>query len=573
MGQSHHWHGGLSVAIDPISFSVFQNALVGVAEQMSAIIWRTSYSTVIREMLDYSTAVFDREGRIIAQASRIPMHLNSMSRSLQTTLARAYPIETWRQGDIVLMNDPYWGGQHLPDIQTFMPVFAGGEVIAIVGTLGHHLDIGGMRPGSYAGDATEIYQEGLRIPPIKIAQDYKLDIRLVELIGANIRQPEKTLGDLRAQTAALEIGEKSVLELVERFSSAGFRELCDEAIDSSERRMRACLSQMPAGTYSAEYFVDDDGIVDDPIRVAVKVTIGNGEVEIDFAGTDGQRRGPINATLSSTESAVYYVIMSIADSTIPANFGCYKPVSIVAPEASVVNALAPAPVVGRNAITHTIANVLFRAFAQALPRKIPAAYYGMSNVHILSGDGSKQDGKGWIFFDIEVGGWGARPTKDGPDCYSQGIHNLANTPIEMVEATYPLRYTRYELLADTGGAGEFRGGLGVVREIEFLDATGALSTQFDKFKVAPFGLEGGGEGATGKLLLKTNGQRLSLASKTVNHPLRRGDILSMYTQGGGGFGNPKKRSRERIRQDLREGKITSEGLQRQYGRDIRDIGE
>jgi N-methylhydantoinase B len=561
------------VAIDPISFSVFQNALVGVAEQMSAIIWRTSYSTVIREMLDYSTAVFDREGRIIAQASRIPMHLNSMSRSLQTTLARAYPIETWRQGDIVLMNDPYWGGQHLPDIQTFMPVFAGGEVIAIVGTLGHHLDIGGMRPGSYAGDATEIYQEGLRIPPIKIAQDYKLDIRLVELIGANIRQPEKTLGDLRAQTAALEIGEKSVLELVERFSSAGFRELCDEAIDSSERRMRACLSQMPAGTYSAEYFVDDDGIVDDPIRVAVKVTIGNGEVEIDFAGTDGQRRGPINATLSSTESAVYYVIMSIADSTIPANFGCYKPVSIVAPEASVVNALAPAPVVGRNAITHTIANVLFRAFAQALPRKIPAAYYGMSNVHILSGDGSKQDGKGWIFFDIEVGGWGARPTKDGPDCYSQGIHNLANTPIEMVEATYPLRYTRYELLADTGGAGEFRGGLGVVREIEFLDATGALSTQFDKFKVAPFGLEGGGEGATGKLLLKTNGQRLSLASKTVNHPLRRGDILSMYTQGGGGFGNPKKRSRERIRQDLREGKITSEGLQRQYGRDIRDIGE
>ena len=258
------------MTIDPIRFSVFQNVLVGVAEQMSAIIWRTSYSTVIREMLDYSTAVFDRKGRIVAQASRIPMHLNSMSRSLLTTLRRAYPPETWRKGDIVLMNDPYWGGQHLPDIQTFMPVFAGEELIAIVGTLGHHLDIGGMRPGSYAGDATEIYQEGLRIPPIKIAENYRLDDRLVALIGANIRQPEKTLGDLRAQTAALEIGEKSVLELVKSFGVESFCLYSDETIDSSERRMRACLREMPEGSYCAEYFVDDDGVVDEPIGLRSK---------------------------------------------------------------------------------------------------------------------------------------------------------------------------------------------------------------------------------------------------------------------------------------------------------------
>ena len=446
------------MAIDPISFSVFQNALVGVAEQMSAIIWRTSYSTVVREMLDYSTAVFDRNGQIVAQASRIPMHLNSMSRSLLTTLERAYPPEAWAEGDIVLMNDPYWGGQHLPDIQTFMPVFADGQMVAIAGTLGHHLDVGGMRPGSYAGDATEIFQEGLRIPPIKIARNYELDPRLVDLIGANIRQPEKTLGDLRAQTAALEIGERSIHEIVGRFGIEQFCALSDEAIDSSERRMRACLKEMPEGTYEAEYFIDDDGVLDEHIRIVVKVTIGGGEIEIDFEGTDPQRKGPINATLSSTESAIYYVIMSIADSSIPPNYGCYKPVRIVAPEGSVVNAQPPSPVVGRNAVTHTIANVLYAAFSQAMPDKIPAAYYGMSNVHILSGDGAEDGGRGWIFFDIEVGGWGARPTKDGPDCYSQGIHNLANTPIEMVEATYPLRYTRYELLADTGGAGKFRGG-------------------------------------------------------------------------------------------------------------------
>ncbi len=553
------------MAIDPISFSVFQHALVGAAEQMSAIIWRTSYSTVIREMLDYSTAVFDRNGRIVAQASRIPMHLNSMSRSLLTTLERAYPPETWEEGDIVLMNDPYWGGQHLPDIQTFMPVFADGQMVAIVGTLGHHLDVGGMRPGSYAGDATEIFQEGLRIPPIKIARNYQLDPRLVDLIGANIRQPEKTLGDLRAQTAALEIGEKSVHDIVGHFGIEQFCELSDEAIDSSERRMRACLKEMPEGTYEAEYFIDDDGVVDEHIRIAVKVTIGGGEIEIDFEGTGPQRKGPINATLSSTESAIYYVIMSIADSSIPPNYGCYKPVRISAPEGSVVNAQPPSPVVGRNAITHTIANVLFAAFSQAMPDKIPAAYYGMSNVHILSGDGGEDGGRGWIFFDIEVGGWGARPTKDGPDCYSQGIHNLANTPIEMVEATYPLRYTRYELLADTGGAGEFRGGLGVARDMEFLDGSGMLNTQFDKFKIAPFGLFGGADGACGKLTLKTGGQIVPLASKTVNQALRRGDIISMHTQGGGGFGDPSKRDPEMVRRDLREGKVTPKCAEQYHG--------
>ncbi|HJP45665.1 MAG: hydantoinase B/oxoprolinase family protein [Arenicellales bacterium] len=559
------------MGIDTIGFGVFQNALVGVAEQMSAIIWRTSYSTVVREMLDYSTAVFDREGRIVAQASRIPMHLNSMSQSLETTLTRAYPVETWKPGDIVLLNDPYWGGQHLPDIQTFMPVFADGELVAIVGTLAHHLDIGGMRPGSYAGDATEIFQEGLRIPPIKIAQNYQLDPRLIDLIGANIRQPGKTLGDLRAQTAALEIGEKSILELVERFSVRTFCDFSDEAITSSERRMRASLKHIPAGTYSAEFFVDDDGVVDEPIRVTVKVTIGDGEIEVDFTGSDRQRRGPVNATLSSTEAATYYVIMSVADSTIPANYGCYRPIRIVTEKGSVVDAQSPAPVVGRNAITHTIANVLYAAFSQALPDRIPAAYYGMSNVHILAGD--SDTGSSWIFFDIEVGGWGARPTKDGPDCYSQGIHNLANTPIEMVEATYPLRFTRYELLADSGGAGKYRGGLGVMREIEFLDQRGVLNTQFDKFKVAPFGLFGGGPGACGKLSLKTNGQTTKLQSKTVNRALKPGDRLTMHTQGGGGFGDPGERAPELIKQDLREQKVTPEGLQRDYRLDQAQIKE
>ena len=550
--------------VDPITFEVVNNALVGVAEQMAATILRTSYSTVIREMLDYSTAMFDVEGRIIAQSCRIPIHLNSMSRSLRTALDEAIPIEEWRPGDIVVTNDPYCGGQHLPDVQTFLPVFADGELVAICGTLGHHLDIGGMRPGSYAGDAVEIYQEGLRIPPIKLFEEGKLNERLFSMIAANIRQPEMTIGDLRSQTAALEIGRDGVLELIERYGVDTFRDCMEEAIETSEARLRDKLRELPAGVYEAEYYVDDDGVKDEPIKIVTKVTIGDGTIHIDFTGTDPQRRSPINATISSCESATYFAILSILDPTIPANYGVYKPIEITAPEGSVVNAMPPAPVVGRNAITHTIVNSLMLALSEIVPERITAAYYGMSNVYILSGDGAG-DRRDWIFFDIEVGGGGARQTKDGLDCYSQGIHNLANTPIEMVESTYPLRFKRYELLPDTGGVGTYRGGLGVRRDIEFLDESGTLNTQFDKFKVAPFGLFGGGPGALGRMQLNPEGpEPVELHSKTVNHTLRRGDVFSMLTQGGGGFGAPVERDRGAIERDLREGKVSADRAGKDY---------
>ena len=551
--------------VDPVTLEVVNNALVGVAEQMAATILRTSYSTVIREMLDYSTAVFDLNGRIIAQSCRIPIHLNSMSRSLRTTLDEAIPIGEWRPGDVVVTNDPYKGGQHLPDVQTFLPVFAGDDLVAICGTLGHHLDVGGMRPGSYAGDAVEIFQEGLRIPPIKLFHEGRIDERLFAMIEANIWQPAMTIGDLRAQTAALEIGRDGVLELIERYGVRTIMDCLEEAVEASEGRLRDRLREIPDGTYESSYFVDDDGVVDEPIRIVTRVTIEDGTIHVDFTGTDPQRRSPINATLSSCESAVYFAVLSVIDPSIPANYGVYKPIRITAPEGTVVNAVPPAPVVGRNAITHTIVNSLMRALSEVVPERVTAAYYGMSNVHILAGDGG--DGRdGWIFFDIEVGGWGARKDKDGPDCHSQGIHNLANTPIEMVEATYPLRFRRYEFIPDTGGAGRRRGGLGVRRDIEFLDRSGSLNTQFDKFKVAPFGLFGGGEGATGGMVMNPDGpDPEELRSKTVNHVFRYGDVFSMRTQGGGGFGPPEERDRALVERDLREGKISDGHAREVYG--------
>ncbi|MCI0429313.1 MAG: hydantoinase B/oxoprolinase family protein [Rhodospirillales bacterium] len=555
-----------AMRVNPITQKVVTNALQGVAEQMAATILRTSYSTVVREMLDYSTAVFDPAGRIIAQSCRIPIHLNSMSRSLRTTLEQVIPLEQWKPGDIVVTNDPFLGGQHIPDVQTFLPVFADGKVIAICGSLDHHLDFGGMRPASYAGDAVEIYQEGLRLPPIKLFEQGRLNERLFALIAANIRQPDQTLGDLRAQAAALEIGRDGILELVARYGADTLADCMEDAVDASEMRLRSKLRELPSGTYEGEYFIDDDGVSDERIRIVTKITIEDGSIHVDFTGTDRQRRAPINATISSCESATYFAILSVLDPTIPANYGVYKPIKITAPEGSIVNAQPPAPVVGRNAITHTIVNSLMMAFSKVVPERVTAGYYGMSNIHILSGDGTSGRPP-WILFDIEVGGGGGRQRKDGLDCYSQGIHNLANTPIEMIELTYPLRLTRYELLPDTGGAGRQRGGLGVRRDIEFLDESGSLETQFDKFKVEPFGLFGGKPGATGKLFLNPDGPNpRALKSKTFGCSLRRGDVVSMWTQGGGGYGPPAERDAAAIARDLREGKLTAERASEDYGR-------
>ena len=552
--------------VDPITFGVVNKALIGVAEQMAATIERTSYSTVIREMLDYSTAVFDMNGCIVAQSCRIPIHLNSMSRSLRTTLDEAIPIGDWRPGDIVMTNDPYLGGQHLPDIQTFKPIYVDGALIAICGTLGHHLDVGGMRPGSYAGDAVEIYQEGLRIPPIKLFENGELNERMFAMIAANIRQPDLTMGDLRAQTAALEIGEKGIVELVGRYGAATLLDCMHEAMDVSETRLREKIRELPDGVYKGEYHVDDDGIVDERIRIAATLTVDGDSVHVDFTGTDAQRRAPINATISSCESATYFSLLSILDPSIPPNFGVYKPISIFAPEGTVVNAMPPAPVVGRNAITHTIVNALMLALSEIVPERITAAYYGMSNVYILSGAGAGYI-PAWILFDIEVGGGGARKSKDGLDCYSQGIHNLRNTPIEMIELTYPLLFTRYEFLPDSGGAGRHRGGLGVRRDIQFLDKSGAVETQFDKFKIAPFGLFGGKPGATGSLVLNPEGpNREALPSKTVGRKLEHGDVFSIRTQGGGGYGPVEERDPVLIQRDVVEGKVTPDAARADYGR-------
>ncbi len=550
--------GAAVVAVtDPVTVEVVRYGLVAAAEQMATSIERSARSQVIREMLDYSTALFDLDGGIVAQSTRIPVHLNSMTRALQTMLRDHHPLESWSEGDIYCTNDAYAGGQHLPDIMTFSLVVADGTPVAICGSLGHHLDVGGRGPGSYGADATEIYQEGFRISPCKIASEGELNPLFFQLLGPNIRVPSKTLADLQAQIASLDIGRAEVLRLVERYGADGFVAATTELVNQSEQRMRQIIATLPDGTFEAEDWVDGDGLGDEPVRVHVALTKDGTDLVLDFSGTGAQTRGPINAPLAATESSVYFAVLSMLAPDLPSNYGCYKPLRVIAPPGSVVNPVEPAPVVGRNVLTHRITNVVHAALGE----RAVAAYYGNSNVYILQAKG--EDGKPNVLFEIEVGGWGGRPDRDGNECLSAGIHNLMNHPIELVEHEFPLRVEEYSLRADSGGVGEHRGGMGIRRVLEVLEEA-EFSSQYDRVKFAPPGRDGGGDGATARITVIHDGVETVLPGKVLAHPLVAGDRVVIETQGGGGFGDPARRSLAAIKHDLAEGRITPAAAREAY---------
>jgi N-methylhydantoinase B len=550
--------------LDPVRQEVIRNALVTAAEEMSLTIWRTSRSTVVREILDFSTAVFDAQGRNVAQSARIPVHLNSMSDCLRHILDHAIPLERWEDGDVVVTNDPYSGGQHLPDIQTFRPVFVDGQRVAIVGTLCHHVDVGGGAAGSYYAGATEIFQEGIRIPPLFLARKGVLNDGVFEMLLHNIRQPDETRGDLQAQIAALGVGARAVSRIAAKYGTASLGAAMAQIQAGSERMVRAALAALPDGESRFEELVDDDGQSDTPIRLCLRVVKQGDGILLDFTGSSPQVPGPVNNTPAMTCSAVYYALLAALGGDIPANSGCYSPVSVILPEGSVVNARFPAPVAGRMVVNHRIATAVFGALAHFMPGRIPAAYYAISYVYALSTQ--KPDGKRQVYFDIEVGGWGGHAGGDGASALSCGLHNNTNAPIEMVETRYPVTFTRYGLIPDSGGAGAHRGGLGLVREWRLEAETGSLSTNFERFRIPPYGLEGGQPGSLSRTTLhRADGTAESLRSKVSGIPLRKGDVVTIETSGGGGHGNPADRPAEALAADLADGFVTPEGASRDYG--------
>ena len=554
----------LTPGIDPIRLEVIRNALVAASEEMSITIWRTSRSTVVREILDFSTAVFDAQGNNIAQSARIPVHLNSMSDCLRTILDRFIPLEEWQDGDVIVTNDPYSGGQHLSDIQTFRPVFVDGRRVAIVGTLCHHVDVGGGAAGSFFAAATEVFQEGIRIPPLRLAEKGVLNRGVFEMLLHNVRQPDETRGDLNAQIAALGIGERAVARMARKYGAEALTAAMAAILDGSEKMMRAGLAALPDGEASFVELVDDDGQSDKPIRLEVKITKKGEAITLDFAGSSPQVSGPVNNTPAMTCSAVYYALLAALGGDIPANSGCYRPVTVKLTEGSIVNASFPAPVAGRMVVNHRIAIAVFGALAEIAPTRIPAAYYAISYVYALQT--RTPQGKGRVYFDIEVGGWGGHAGGDGASALSCGLHNNTNAPIEMVEAKYPVTFMRYGLIPDSGGAGEFRGGLGLVREWRLDADMGTLSAHFERFRFPPHGVHGGGPGSLSSMTVThPDGSRTALRSKISGIPLKQGDVVTVATSGGGGFGDPAKRDPARIAHDLAEGLVTPEQAARLYG--------
>jgi len=518
-------------------------------------------------LLDYSTAIFDRDGFNVAQSARIPQHLNSMGAGLLEIVRRFIPLDEWQPGDVILTNDPYCGGQHLPDILGFRPVFHDGERVAIVGTLCHHLDVGGISAGSYGATATEIFQEGLRIPPLKLYRAGVLNREVLAMMRQNVRQPDILWGDLQSQLASLVIGETNLKRLAAKYGNATLIAACAQILDGSERATRAMIGRMPDGCYEFEDFLDDDGISDAPIRLHAAIEIKGEEMVFDLSGCGKQVAGPINATLASSGSAVSYAVMACADEPIPANAGCYRPVKVIAPEGLIVNARHPAPVANRVAVTHRLINVLFGALHHAVPDRIPAAYYGVSyvcTVQTVADDGDRR-----VLVEIEIGGAGGHPLEDGASAHSTGMHNNANIPIEMIESDTPLTILRYGLLPDSAGAGKHRGGLGLFREWRVDSAEAIFTANLERFRFRPYGLAGGLPAAAGRLILIRNGVETPLRSKVGNLRLVRGDVIRLETSGGGGFGAPSARDAAAVARDVALGYVTRQAAARDYGR--RDI--
>jgi N-methylhydantoinase B len=529
---------------DPIQLEIFKHLFASVAEEMGAALRRSSYSPNIKERLDFSCALFDPQGRMIAQAAHIPVHLGAMPLSVQACLQH---LEL-EPGDVAILNDPFHGGTHLPDITMVTPVFAEGgkrpDLAGFVASRAHHADVGGAIAGSMAL-ATELYQEGLILPPLKWVRAGQHVPEVLELIRANVRTPVEREGDLKAQLAANEIGRQRLQRMLQRYGGEQMAQATDGLLAYSERMTRQLLAALPAGSYRFSDQMDDDGVDPQPARIEVEIQINPGRARVDFAGTSPQRAGGINAVYAITLSAVYYVFRALIGLDIPSNSGCLAPIEVLAPEGSLVNARFPAAVAAGNVETsQRIVDVLLGALAQACPDRIPAASQGTMNNLTIGGWDPKR-GLPFTYYETLGGGAGAAPAHGGASAIHSHMTNTLNTPIEALEFAYPLRVRRYAIRRGSGGGGRHRGGDGLVRELELL-APATVSLLTDRRRFPPYGLEGGEPGAPGRntLLPATTADGGVPSRPAAEHELPGkttltalpGDVIRIETPGGGGFG-------------------------------------
>lgn len=549
--------------LNPVDYAVISQGLIAGAREMGVKLIRSAYSTIVREAADASAALFDRDGNVVAQAELIPMQLGPMSEIFRACAA-VDPVDTLQEGDFYITNDPYSGGQHLQDVFIYSPIFYEGEIIGFAGTVAHHLDLGGGNPG-LTTEAVDVHAEGLIFPPTRYNyhRDWEGRGPLKRLVAANIRVPQQTIGDFDAQFAANSVGAERMRQLCQKYGADTVRAAMRELIDYSERRVRSALSQLADGVYYGEDSVDDDGVTDTPLTVKVAVKVSGDNIDIDFDGTCPQVTRNLNCPFSSTISAALSAVKAALTSPdIPFNEGLKKPVRITAPEGTLVNPSYPAPVRARMEAGYRCFNAVLKALSQVAPDKVIA---GGNDATLVTSLSHQDDGKYRVYLEVYGGGFGASPRKNGCDAVDSPLSNCTNTPVEATDMDFDhFRIVGYGLREDSCGHGRHRGGLGFYRQFEILKDDVNFAMYADRFVLAPYGLFGGTDGEPGSAHILRDGKVIPLKSKDAR-VLKKGDILTINTAGGGGYGPVHERKQEDIDHDIRHGYVSEASAKAVYG--------
>lgn len=545
---------------DTITMQVIRYGLEAIADEMGYSLMHMGRTTIVKEIMDLNCAVLDSDGGILAQAHLCPL----MMFSLPTTAANMLKhVEHLNDGDVIICNDPYLGGQHLLDVQFFSPVYIENERVAIVANIAHQLDMGGAVPGGVAGGLTEIYQEGLRIPFVKLYRKGREDQQIFDMISSNIRIPEKTMEDFKAQAATIFVGVKKVRALVKKYGLDVFRKCTRMLLDYSENRMRRFIAFLPDGTYTGVDQLDDDGIVEQPVQVQVNVHIQGDHMSVDFEGSSPQTKGNVNSPWSCTQGGVFYTMVGIVDPHMAINSGSFRPIEVTSRPGLVTNPLPPAGVTARSQTMTKVVEAMLKAMSQVVPERVVSGSHGQACTNSFSGI-HPDTGKRFTYIEIQGGGAGARPKKDGPDGQDLHLGRFMNTPVEAAEIENPILIERYEFIPDSGGAGRFRGGLSLRRDIRFLaDVTWARYS--DRQKFAPQGLFGGLPGSKGSLILNPGAEEERKCKSKGVDQIRAGDVLSIRLPGSGGFGSPLDRDPGKVGWDVLNGKVTLNSAKEHYG--------
>jgi N-methylhydantoinase B len=557
------------VNVDPITFAVIKSGLDSIADDMAYTVVRIARSEIVKDVMDFSAALCAADGQMVAQAKTIAQHLGAIPEAMESVLTTFG--DNLHDGDVVIMNDPYHGGMHLPDIFMFVPIFYEERRRAFAVVICHHTDVGGRVPGSNASDSTEIYQEGLRIPPLKLYSRGELNTTLETLIKINVRVPDRVWGDLSAQFAAAQVGKKGLGRLFARYGTATVETYMQELLDYAERRTRDEIKTWPIGTYRFTDYIDSDGFSDTPIPIAVAITVRqDGTLFVDYSGSSPQVKGALNSTLSFTHSLTYLSVRCVLARDIPNNVGLFRCIKVKAPEASILNPQMPAACAARALTGYRVFDAMLGALAQIVPDRVPAAGEGGNSVICISG--LRPNRKPFIIVDMICGAWGGRPDKDGVEAITNASQNLSNMPVEVLEAEHPVRVEDYAFVPDSCGAGRWRGGLGIRRSYRILAPEALLQLRSDRVAFRPYGLDGGEAGGASRNTIELDGNVQKIPAK-VTMSVPRGALIVHEQAGAGGYGDPLQRPTRFILEDIKDGKITPAFAKDRHGVVLTEAGE